>query len=160
MPAEALRKQLYGSFKNRAMMYWHIYQVLLKELGEQKATKIMKQGIYHRGLEIGRPFERFAPADLNGLKDAFFDVIPDGGKMFDPEVKKCDPSGLEIQMRRCPLKEAWQEAGLKESDIERMCDIAAAVDKGTFEGAGFGFTIKTWKPGQQGCCLLKIKPGK
>ncbi len=50
MSAESLRKQLYGSFKNRAMMYWHIYQALEKELGEQKATKILKRGIYNRGL--------------------------------------------------------------------------------------------------------------
>ena len=35
MSEESLRKQLYGSFKNRAMMYWHIYQVLEKEIGEQ-----------------------------------------------------------------------------------------------------------------------------
>ena len=134
-------------------------EVLKKEIGEQKAANIMKQGIYHRGLEIGRPFKKFAPVDLNGLKDAFLDFIPDGGKMFNPQVRRCDDSGLEIQMRCCPLKAAWQDAGLKESDIARMCDIAAAVDKGTFEGAGFGFAAETWKPGQQGCCRLKIKPG-
>jgi hypothetical protein len=41
-----------------------------------------------------------------------------------------------------------------------MCEIAASVDLGTFEGAGFVFSAETWTPGQQGCCLLKIKPGK
>lgn len=159
MSAEDLRKQLYGSFKNRALMYWHIYKALKKEVGDQKAAEIMKIGIYNRGLEIGKPFKKFAPADLSGLKDAFLDFIPDEGRMFDPEVRRCDRSSLEIKMQRCPLKEAWQDADLKDSDIARMCDIAAIVDKGTFEGAGFGFAADTWKPGQQGCCLLKIKPG-
>ncbi len=160
MFADDLRKELYSAFKNRAMMYWHIFQALKNELGESKAAEIIKRGIYNRGLEIGKPFKKFAPADLTGLKDAFFDFIPDGGKMFDPKVQKCDESGLEIKMRRCPLKEAWQEAGLSDSDIARMCDIAAIVDKGTFEGAGFGFSMETWTAGQQGCCLLKIKPTK
>lgn len=160
MSAEALRKQLYGSFKNRAMMYWHIYQALKNEIGEAKATEIIKRGIYERGLEIGIAFKKFAPADLDGLKDAFLAFIPDGGKMFDPEVRRCDSNDLEIKMRRCPLKEAWQEAGLTDSDVARMCDIAAIVDKGTFEGAGFAFSMETWKKGQPGCCLLKIKPGK
>ena len=160
MSAESLRKQLYASFKNRAMMYWHIYQALKKEIGEQKATKILKHGIYNRGLEIGRPFKKYAPADLRGLKEAFFQFIPDDGKMFDPEAQRCDDDGLDIKLRRCPLKAAWQEAGLKDSDIARMCDIAACVDKGTFEGAGFGFSIETWTSGQQGCCRLKVRPGK
>ena len=160
MSENALRKELYGSFKNRAMMYRHIYQVLEKEIGEKKAVMILKRGIYNRGLEIGRPFKKFAPADLSGLKDAFFEFIPDDGKMFKPEAQKCDDSGLDIKLRRCPLKEAWQDAGLKERDIARMCDIAAVVDKGTFEGAGFVFSMETWKPDQKGCCLLKIKPTK
>jgi hypothetical protein len=63
-------------------------------------------------------------------------------------------------MRSCPLKEAYQEAGLSDQEIARMCDIAAEVDYGTFEGAGFQFSAETWKPGREGCCLLKIKPGK
>jgi hypothetical protein len=160
MSAEDLRKQLYAAFKNRAMMYWHIYATLKNEIGEPKAAEIIKRGIYNRGLEIGKPFKKFAPADLTGLKDAFLAFIPDGGKMFDPEVRRCDDNGLEIKMRRCPLKEAWQEAGLTDSDIAHMCDIAAIVDKGTFEGAGFVFSMETWRAGQKGCCLLKISPGK
>ena len=155
-----LRSQLYASFKNRAMMYWHIFKALQKEVGEQKAAEIMKRGIYNRGLEIGAQFKKFAPSDLEGLKNAFLAFIPDKGRMFDPEVRQCDAVGLEIRMRGCPLKDAWQEAGLGEGEIAGMCDIAAIVDKGTFEGAGFGFAAETWAPGRKGCCLLKIAPGK
>lgn len=35
--------------------------------------------------------------------------------------------------------------------MAKLCDIAAAVDTGTFEGAGFCFSAKTWQPGQTGC---------
>lgn len=141
-------------------MYWHIFNVLQKEVGGQKASEIMKRGIYNRGLEIGAQFKKFAPADLEGLKTAFLAFVPDDGRMFDPEVLRCDAHGLEIKMRRCPLKDAWQDAGLNESEIAGMCDIAASVDQGTFEGAGFSFSAETWTQGQQGCCRLKITPGK
>jgi hypothetical protein len=160
MSEESLRKQLYGSFKNRALMYWHLFKALQKDVGEQKAAEIMKRGIYNRGLEMGKQFKNFAPADLEGLKNAFLAFIPDEGKMFDPEVLRCDTEALEIKMRRCPLKDAWQDAGLNDSELACMCDIAASVDEGTFEGAGFSFSAETWSRRLQGCCRLKITPGK
>ncbi len=160
MSANQLREQLYGSFKNRAMMYYHIFQELQEEIGEEKATEIMKRGIYRRGLEIGLRFKQFAPADLVGLKDAFLAFVPDEGRMFDPKVLRCDAEALKIKMRSCPLKEAWLEAGLSDRQTAKMCNIAAVVDNGTFEGAGFAFAAETWNPGLDGCCLLKIKPGQ
>ena len=40
-----------------------------------------------------------------------------------------------------------------------LCRIAAKVDDGTFESAGFRFSADTWKPGGDGCCCLHIRPG-
>ena len=160
MSEEDLREQLYAAYKNRGMMYYHIFQVLSQEVGYEKAAAIMKRGIYNRGLEIGKKYAQYGPIDLEGLKNAFLAGSADRGKMFQPEILRCDHDGLHIQMRSCPLKEAYQEAGLRDEQIARMCDIAAEVDYGTFQGAGFQFSAETWKPGQEGCCLLKIKPGK
>lgn len=160
MSEQDLREQLYTAYKNRAMMYYHIFEELRKEVGDEKAAEIMKRGIYNRGLEIGKKYAKFSPADLGGLKNAFLASAADQGKMFQPEVLRCDPEGLDIQLRSCPLKEAWQEASLGEQEVARMCDIAAVVDYGTFEGAGFQFSAETWKPGQEGCCCLQIRPGK
>jgi len=136
---QILREQLYGAYKNRGMMYYHIFQELRKEVGEYK---------------------EFAPADLEGVKNAFLAGSADQGKMFQPEVLRCDGEGLDIHMRKCPLKEAYEEAGLSDEEIATMCHIAAAVDYGTFEGAGFRFFAETWKPGEAGCCRLHIRPGK
>lgn len=160
MSEEILREQLYAAYKNRGMMYYHIFQELRKEVGDEKAAEIMKRGIYNRGLEIGRKYAKFGPADFEGLKNAFLASSADQGKMFQPEVRRCDAEGLDIQMRNCPLKEAYQDAGLSDQEIARMCDIAAVVDYGTFEGAGFQFSAETWQPGREGCCLLQVKPGK
>ena len=37
--------------------------------------------------------------------------VPDGGRMFEPEVTRADAGGVDIKFHRCPLKEAWLEAG-------------------------------------------------
>lgn len=154
-----LRAQLWASFKNRAMIYLEMYRVLTDELGEPRAAELLKKAIYRRGCAIGEQFARFGPADLAGLKDAFLDIIPDGGKVFDPKVLGCDDALLEIQLCNCPLKEAWQEAGLSEAEVARMCEIAGVVDNGTFEAAGFSFRSETWQPGRDGCCHLFIGKG-
>lgn len=153
---QTLREQLWGSFKNRAMIYWEVYRVLEREYGAGQAEKLMKEALYNRGCAIGERFKAFAPADIDGLRQAFLEFIPDQGRVFEPEVLACDAGRLEIQLHRCPLKEAWHEAGLTDVQVESMCRIAGVVDNGTFEGAGFGFRAETWAPGRTGCCHLFI----
>jgi hypothetical protein len=158
MSDDSLRQAVYGAFKNRALMYWHIFRELRTELGEARASEIMGRAIYTRGTEIGRQFARFAPDDLAGLRDAFVGGVPDEGRMFAPNVLRCDAGGLDIALMRCPLQDAWREAGIPEADIATLCRIAGRVDNGTFESAGFAFSAETWQPGRAGCCHLHIRP--
>jgi hypothetical protein len=158
--AERLRAELYAAFKNRALMYWHVFAELRRALGEPQATALLARAIEARGREIGRQFARYGPADLAGLRDAFVGGVPDGGRMFDPEVQRCDAEALDIKLRRCPLKDAWQEAGVPEVDVATLCRIAGRVDNGTFEAAGFEFSADTWRPGHDGCCHLHVRPGR
>ena len=140
-------------------MYWHVFDELRKALGEPQATGLMARAIEARGREIGRQFARYAPADLAGLRDAFIGGVPDEGRMFAPRVERCDAAALDIALQRCPLKEAWQAAGVSDSDVAALCRIAGRVDNGTFEAAGFEFSADTWQPGRDGCCHLHIRPG-
>lgn len=157
--AERLRGELYAAFKNRALMYWHVFDELRKALGEPQAVTLMSRAIETRGRQIGRRFARYAPADLPGLRDAFLAAVPDDGRMFAPRVERCDAGALDIALQRCPLKDAWQEAGLIDRDVATLCRIAGRVDNGTFEAAGFEFSADTWQPGRDGCCRLHIRPG-
>ena len=156
---ERLRQELYGAFRNRALLYHHLFDTLRKELGEARAVEVMGRAIYARGTEIGKIFARHAPDGLSGLRDAFVGVVPDEGRMFAPDVTRCDADGLDIKLQRCPLKDAWREAGLSDADVARLCQIAGRIDNGTFEAAGFEFTADTWQPGREGCCYLHIRPG-
>jgi hypothetical protein len=161
MSEENLRRQLYDSFKNRAMIYYLIYDELRGACGEAQAEEVLGQAIYRRGEEKGREnYSRFAPRDLAGLLQAFLGGIPDEGRMFRPEILKSDAAGVDVKFHACPLREAWQEAGLPDEEIATLCRIAARIDNGTFEAAGFQFHADTWQPGGEGCCCLHIRPGK
>ncbi len=161
MSEEALRRQLYDAFKNRAILYYLIFDEIRKELGAEKAEQIMGRAIYRRGVQKGKQkYAQFGPADLAGLKEAFLGGIPDDGRMFQPEVIRSDAEGLDIKFHGCPLRDAWQEEGLPDEEVATICRIAARVDNGTFEGAGFQFHADTWQPGGDGCCYLHIQPGK
>ena len=159
MSDQDLREQLYASYKHRALLYWLIFDELRKELGAEKAAETLKRAIYRRGQAIGRQYAKYAPGDLQGLCQEFLNHVPDDGKMFAPEVQRCDEERLDITLQSCPLKDAWQEAGLSDEDVSTMCRIAAEIDQGTFNGAGFIFSAETWAEGQDGCCQLHIYPG-
>ena len=152
-----LRKDLIAQMKNRALIYMEMYDVLSEELGAQKAEALLAKAIYRRGCAVGAALAKFAPADLAGLREAFLANVPGGKEIFEPQVLRSDAEALEIQLRGCPLKDAWREAGLPEEKVATLCRIAGAVDKGLFEGAGFAFRNRTWTPGAEGCCFLSIR---
>jgi len=161
MSQETLRRQLYDSFKNRAILYYLIFDEMRQEIGEEKAEEILGRAIYRRGAQAGKAkFAEFGPDDLAGLQKAFLDGIPDQGRMFGPEVIRSDAEGVDIKFHACPLRDAWQEAGLPDDEVAKICRIAARIVNGTFEAAGFSFAADTWEPGGEGCCYLHIRPGE
>ena len=154
-----LRRQLKEAHMSRALVYAAFHDELCARFGAEAAAEVMTAAIYRRGLAIGQRFARYGPADLEGLRDAFLEFVPDKGRLFQPEVKRCDADGLDIKFHACPLKEAWQAAGIEPEKIATLCKIAGVVDNGTFEAAGFAFRADTWQPGDEGCCFLHIRPG-
>jgi len=160
MSSNKHEEEVRSAFKNRAYFYLHVYDELAAELGPERAKQIMKRAIFKRGVEAGRAFRRFAPSDMKGLCEAFVGGSPADGALFCPVVERCDAEGIDITFKRCPLKEAWLEAGLPEEKVALLCEIAATVDYGTFEGNGFAFSANTYKPGADGCCHLHIRPGQ
>lgn len=50
---ERLRRELHASFKHRALLYRRFFDELRRELGEARATELMRRAIYARGREIG-----------------------------------------------------------------------------------------------------------
>jgi hypothetical protein len=57
---------------------------------------------------------------------------------------------------RCPLQDAWREAGLGDDDLATLCRIAGRFDHGCFAAAGVRLDAETWTPGRAGCCRLRL----
>ena len=160
MSEELLRRQLYDAFANRAHIYHLLFTELRSELGAEKAAELMGRAIYERGVQKAAKYSSYAPQDLEGLGRAFIADLPDDGAMFAPEVVRSDVEGLDIKFHRCPLKQAWLDAGLAQEEVATLCRIAARVDNGMFEAAGFRFHADTYRPGVEGCCFLHVRPGR
>jgi hypothetical protein len=152
-----------AAFENRALMYAYIYEELADELGEERASELMKHAIHRRGVEVGRKYRPAAAAgDLEEVGRLFCDGSPCGGTLFEPGVEELDSEHTVLSMAACPLVDAWRSAGLRPDEIDVLCQIAAAVDEGTFEGAGLGlrFLDRIGRPDSERCLLEITLPDR
>ena len=158
--AERLSRELDAAFRNRADLYRLMLDELSAELGDSKAEAIMIRAIEKRGAEVAQmAFAGFGPNDARGVGEAFLAISPDGGRMYPTDVERSD-DGIAFKVRRCPLKDAWIEAGVGDDRMATLCRIAGAFDRGLFEATGVRFDNVTWTPGHgTGCCHIRLKNG-
>lgn len=147
------------AFAMRAQAYAHIHDVLAEELGADRALELTMRATERMGRQMGASLAALGPDDLAGLRDAFLGGIIEGEALFGPEVKRCDSDELIIQFHRCPLKEGWIAMGRNPAEVATLCRMAGAIDKGLFEAAGFTFAGETYRPGDAGCCRLRVLKG-
>jgi hypothetical protein len=157
----ASRVETQAAFRNRALMYAYLFDELESEFGAERATALMKRAIFRRGLEVGQKYRSAADAgDLAEVARLFVEGSPADGTLFTPGVEEASAEGdrLVLRMVTCPLKDAWRDAGYSAEKVDLLCEIAAAVDEGTFEGAGLELQFFD----RQACigseqCLLELR---
>ncbi len=147
-----------SAFENRALAYAYIYDELEAEIGAERATALMKRAIYRRGLEVGEKYRAAAQAgDLAEVARLFVEGSPAEGRFFEPGVEEASAEGdrIVLRMTACPLMDVWRAAGYSAEKTDLLCEIAAAVDEGTFEGAGLDlrFLDRHACPGSTRCLL-------
>lgn len=152
-----LRAELEGAFRNRADLYRLFFLSLEKRLGSADAEAVMVEAVEERGREVARQaFAGFGANDARAIGEAFLTASPDGGRMYPTDVER-RKNGIAFRVRRCPLKDAWTEAGMDDDELATMCRIAGAFDRGLFETTGVRFSNRTWKPGDGGrCCIIAL----
>lgn len=157
---EKARAETRASFENRALMYAYIYDELEAEVGAERAAELLKRAIHRRGLEIGEKYRPAAEAgDLDEVGRLFVEGSPSEGALFEPAVDEPPVQGrMVLRMTACPLADAWRAAGYDAEKVDTLCDIAAAVDHGTFDAAGLDLTFLD----RQACegsdrCLLELR---
>jgi len=155
--ADKLSRELDIAFRNRADLYRLFLDELTKEIGPQAAEAVMIRTIEKRGREVAAvAFAGFGPNDARAVGEAFLAVSPDDGRMYPTEVER-SAEGIAFKVRRCPLKDAWVEAGVGDRKLATLCRIAGAFDRGLFEATGVRFENVTWTPGHgPGCCHIRL----
>lgn len=155
--AETLSRELDGAFRNRADLYRLFYDELEATLGPEEAEALMIRAVEKRGREVAAlAFAGFGPNDARALGEAFLAASPDGGRMYPTDVER-DDRHIAFRVRRCPLKDAWVDAGLDNERLATLCRIAGAFDRGLFEATGVRFENVTWTPGHgSGCCHIRL----
>ena len=150
------RAETRAAFENRAYMYAYLYEELVAAMGKEAAVELMKRAIYLRGLEVGRKYRSAVEAsDLSKVGSIFCEGSPCKGGMFEPGIEESSEGRIVLRMTACPLVEAWRGIGLPDDEVDTLCEIAAAVDEGTFAGAGLNleFLSRIGSAGTERCLL-------
>jgi len=159
---ERARAETRAAFENRALMYLHLFEELSIEIGAQRAADVMKRAIRRRGVEVGQKYRPAAQrGDLAEVGRLFCEGSPCQGSLFEPSVEELGDARTVLSMTACPLLDAWRAAGASAEEADLLCEIAAAVDEGTFEGAGLDLTFldRLGAPGSHRCLLeLTVPP--
>ena len=151
------RAETRSAFQTRAYMYAYIYEELVTELGKDAATALMKRAIYRGGIEVGRKYRpAVEAADLVEVGSIFCDGSPCHGGLFEPGIEENSKGHIVLRMTACPLHEAWQGMGLPPEEVDTLCEIAAAVDEGTFAGAGLDLKFLSRLGTGADKCLLDL----
>lgn len=157
---DSLQRELEEAFRNRAHLYRLLLEELEAELGPDRAEEVLARVLDRRGREAAAVLFRDCPSDPRIVGERFLSVSPDGGRIYPHDVEYRDGAML-IQVRRCPLKDAWVEAGLPSGRVAALCRLAGAFDKGLFEAAGLLVSNETWTEARGGgCCWITLaRPG-
>ena len=155
--AGTLAAELEAAFRNRADLYRLMLDELTADLGAGRAEGLMIRIIEKRGREVAAAaFAKFGPNNARAIGEAFLAVSPDGGRMYPTDVER-HADRIVFKVKRCPLKDAWMEAGVGEEKLATLCRIAGAFDRGLFEATGVKFDNVTWTPGHgSGCCHIAL----
>jgi len=150
-----LRMQVKNLLKSRAMLMAALLDALEPEIGLARAEALLARVMHQRSAGAGKRFLSDC-SDMTLLRERFIHFLPDHGGLFDIETTRCDAAGLGLKFQTCPVKEAYEEAGLPPERMQVLLRIAGGGDVGLFEGAGFAIRNETWTPGDGGCCHLHI----
>jgi len=97
-------------------------------------------------------------ASPRAVAETFLATSPDCGALYPTDVMTGADGAVTIQVKRCPLQDAWRDAGLPPDRVARLCRVAGRFDTGLFGETRIGFSAETWTPGRKGCCRIRLSP--
>jgi hypothetical protein len=149
--------------RQRAAAYAHLFLVLRRELGEERAVDLMSEAIRNFGTEKSKRnySEKARKGDLEQAAREFASPDPVKQHQFAPRIVSLEPGEAVIAMSGCPLVDEWKAMGLPGRDVETLCRIAHAVDFGTWEGAmPFKLRFEGTRGEGRDECVLRIRKAR
>ncbi|MEW6721243.1 MAG: L-2-amino-thiazoline-4-carboxylic acid hydrolase [Thermodesulfobacteriota bacterium] len=149
--------------RQRAAAYAHLFLVLRRELGEDRAVGLMKEAIRNFGAEKSKRnySEEARRGDLGQAAREFASQDPVKQHQFAPRIVSLGAGEAVIAMSGCPLVDEWKSMGLPARDVETLCNIAHAVDFGTWEDAlPFRLRFEGTRGEGKDECVLRIRKGR
>lgn len=154
-PPSSATTPVYNAVKERAQLYLCIFREVSRRYGRNAAISVMRSASRDHGTIAGRALAHLGPNNFAGMA-ASWARAPDDGATFLPDIQRLDAQGLEVVMRRCPLKDAWSESACDEDELQTLLYCASAYDEAMLTAAGFDFDIELWSPGRDGCCRTRL----
>lgn len=153
--------------RQRAAVYAHLFLVLRKEFGEDRAIGLMSEAIRNFGEEKSKLnySDKAQKGDLAQAVLEFASPDPVKQHQFAPRIVSLkpekEPEEAVIAMSRCPLVDEWRAKGFSDRDVDTLCRIAHAVDFGTWEGAlPFSLEFESTRGQGEDECVLRIKKAR
>ena len=146
--------------RQRAAAYAHLFFVLRREFGEDRAIELMSEAIRNYGVEKSKRnySDKAQKGDLARAVAEFASPDPVKQHQFAPRIVSLKPEEAVVAMSRCPLVDEWRENGFSDKDVDTLCRIAHAVDFGTWEGAlPFSLEFESTRGRGDDECVLRIR---
>jgi hypothetical protein len=155
VPLEEASEQVAMWARRMALLYHYFGEVLVEELGEEKAKEIMKKAVWRYGLDCGQRVREGVEKMGLPLTPENFSKVPDlpkyglGDRFMVFEDGERRPKVLD-----CALAQVWHQKG-----SEEMGRIYCSVDQAKFEAYNPDIECRHLKNDLDGdgCCLLSIR---
>jgi len=134
MTVDEAKQEIKSANKMRAILYHYLLDETEQAVGAEKAAEIFRKATHRRGRDIQKMYgDCLTGCDFREVARKFVAISAAEGTLFTPAVESADDDRAVVTMKTCPLVEAWKEMGLSGDRIARLCDVASAIDHGTFE---------------------------
>lgn len=114
---------------------------------------IMRKVIFQQGVDSGKAeakkFDEVTPKTYG-----HYFCTKDYNETFEKKILLEEDDHFECSLNYCPLVAAWQKLGLSDEDCAKLCDIAMEGDRGSAEGLGLDFELKSSLACGDDCCHL------
>ena len=114
---------------------------------------IMRKVIFQQGVDSGKAeakkFDEVTPKTYG-----HYFCTKDYNETFEKKILVEEDDHFECSLNYCPLVAAWQKLGLSDEDCAKLCDIAMEGDRGSAEGLGLDFELKSSLACGDDCCHL------